>query len=77
LIINRGYTLADTFLIDIDLQQLAINFTKADSKAWSAAEARGWLLEHDFTSVGGGWVCEDCQLDLLGKGEYQVIRQMV
>ena len=67
--------MADAYLISIHLDRLAANFSKADTRSWSPIEARAWLIEQGFISTESGWVAEECQLDLLGRREYRVIRQ--
>ena len=67
--------MADAYLIAIRLDRLAANFSKADGKTSTAADARAGVVEHGFLSTLDGWVCEDVQLGLLGRGEYRIIRQ--
>lgn len=68
-------SMADTYLIDIDAEQVRRNFTQGDGREWSPAEVRAWLIEHDFVATPEGWIAEEVSLGLLAKGEYRIIKQ--
>ena len=61
--------MADSFVVQINLEKLRQNFNLADATLWTDDRVKDWLREGGFIERLDGWLCEEISLELLDKTE--------